>query len=156
MPGRSTRSLALMAKCPHCSNSMPMGALVVRAGMLGGSHYRLKCPTCHRDSYLARDMRNVLGPIAILTIGVVASLPPVSDAYHLSPVWLAITRAGIWSASTLLALGLFAFGGRLTALDTEPIFSMKTFARVRVVNLAFQLSMLYWMYVVFRGLLEGP
>ena len=126
---------------------------MIHAGMLGGPYYRLRCPSCERASYLARDLRNVLPPILILAIGVVASVPPISDTYHLSPMWSAIARSGIWSVSVLTSLGLFAFGGRLTPLNSEPVFSLKAWGRARAVNLAIQLLMLYWMYLVFRGLL---
>jgi hypothetical protein len=130
--------------------------VVFHAAMMGGALYRLKCPNCQRQSYLALDLRNSLAPLAVLAIGVVASLPPISDSYHLPPVSLAVARAMIWSVSVLLAYGIFGLAGRFTPLDTEPNVSLRSYVRSRAVTWAFQLAMLYWMYRVFRGLMGKP
>jgi hypothetical protein len=135
---------------------MPVGAVLLHAMLLGGSRYRVTCPNCHRDGYLARDRQNVLWPLTVLALGLITSLPsPLSDSYlsSLSREWAAIVRAEIWAITTLTAFALFAFGGRLTPLPAAPEMSAGHVVRGRIVILAFQVSMLLWMYVMFRGLM---
>ena len=150
--------LALMSNCPHCSSPMPFGAMLLHGMMLGGSRYQATCPKCHGASYLPRDRRNILWPLTILALGLVTSLPsPLTDSYlsSLSREWAAIVRAEIFAITTLSAFALFVFAGRLTALRATPEISAVRAVQGRIVILAFQVSMLLWMFIMIRGLMMG-
>ena len=155
MAGRSTRSLALMAKCPACSAPLPFQPLLMHGGMLGGPHFRISCPECHRFIYLDRDTRNVLLPLFILGATFLVGFPSPISSQILAGFgqWVPAARAEIWAIGTLTALGVFSFGGRLSAFPPDqprPPMSI----RARVINLTIQVIMLTWMYLLWRGVMH--
>ena len=138
-------------KCPYCSASMPFGEIYVLGGMLGGEHYPLQCKACGRKSFIPRHGRNATAALIILAVAVVVSLPsPLWPA--VPPLLATIARVGIWSVATLSAHAVFSFASPLSPLEAQPALPMSYHLRVRAVNLAIQLSMLVWMYIIFRGL----
>ena len=135
---------------------MSFGLVFFRGGMLGGAHYPLRCNQCGRDSFIARSLRNALGPLLLLAIALFCSLPsPLSDSLlsSLGPKWAVITRALIWSVTVLSAIAWFAFANPLTLLHSRPEFSVKEFVQVRMINLVIQISALSSMYFIMRNLM---
>ena len=135
---------------------MSLGLVLFRGGMIGGAHYPLRCKQCSRDSFIARSWRNALGPLILLAIGLLCSLPsPLSDSLlsSLGQDWAVITRALIWSVTMLSAIAWFAFANPLTPLHSPPELSLKEFVRVRIINLIIQISALLSMYFIMRDLM---
>ena len=58
----------------------------------------------------------------------------------------------IWGIATMAALAWFSLRYPLIPLNSAPELSVGDLARVRLVNLAIQLPMLVWMYIIYRGL----
>ena len=119
----------------------------------------LVCTRCHLGSYVSLNGRNAKFALAILAIAFVASFPsPLSDAIlgSLQRPWTAIVRATIWAAAIWLSLGIFIYGAPLRALEKgrplQPTFTLSW----RLTRLAFMLILLFWMYVVWRGLKNAP
>jgi hypothetical protein len=153
VPSRSTRSLAVMPKCPHCAAPIPAAEVFPRALLLGGPIYRITCRNCQGRSLLPRSKRNIVLPLLILAIGAFATVSPVLG--RLLPEFekplLAIIRAGIWSMSILAALAVFAFASQLKpAPDTVELG--RSFAVAMLLKWIFWIAMVAWMYFIYREL----
>jgi hypothetical protein len=145
-----------MAKCPACSAPLPIFALLMHGGMLGGPHYAITCPACNRRIYVARDARNIGPPFVVLVIGLIASFPSSVSDQLLSGAgrWMFLARAEIWAVATLGATVLFSFGGRLTAYPIDQPRERAS-GSTRLTNLVLQIIILVWMYyAVWRGFLR--
>jgi hypothetical protein len=143
-----------MTKCPACSAPLPFGAIVFHGAMLGGPHYGIRCPSCRRYVYVARDLRNTFLPLAMLGASFIATFPsPISDqSLSWAGRWVPVARAEIWAITIFVALALFVFGGRLTAFPVDRARSRAT-VRARVTNGVLQAIMLVWLYFIWRGLM---
>jgi hypothetical protein len=147
-------------KCPHCGAPYFSFGEVLQHGIrLSGDRAPLLCARCQRGSYISLRGRNAKLALAILVVAFIASFPsPLSDAIlgSLQRPWTAIVRATIWAAAIWLSLGIFVYGAPLCALEVgrplQPTFTLSW----RLSRLAFMLILLFWMYVVWRGLANAP
>lgn len=144
-----------MAKCPTCSKPLPFAAMAWHGALLGGPYWRVRCPGCHHYVYVVRDMRSVLPPLLILALAFVVSFPSPISSRLLSDLgsWMPIARAEIWAIAIFLAIALFSFGGRLSAVASDqPRPRISTGSRL--INLVFQIVMVVWVFRIWWGLMD--
>jgi hypothetical protein len=126
---------------------------------LSGDKAPLVCERCKHGSYVSLNGRNVKFALAILVIAFIASFPSSpSDAIlgSLQRPWIAIARAAIWATAIWLSLGVFMYGAPLRALEEGRPLQPTLTLSWRLSRLAFMLLLLFWMYVVWRGLMNAP
>ena len=126
---------------------------------LAGPSAPMICARCKRGSYVALTGRNAVFALIVLIGAFVVSFPsPLSDAIFgsLQRPWPAVVRAQVWSMAILLSLGVFMYRGPLTKVEEGRPLGQSFGLGGRLARLAFLSLLLFWMYIVWRGLMNAP
>jgi hypothetical protein len=129
--------------------------MIFHSAMLGGERYPIRCPNCHRDIYVPRDVSNASIPLALVGAAFIFGFPSPASTFLLSGFgrWIPFVRAEIWAIGVLGAMAVFAYGGKLAVLNPDgPPRALRISVAGRLVNLAIQILMLVWMYLLWRDM----
>lgn len=130
--------------CPHCAaETITLGDAFARAFFLRGTEFPFQCSKCKGLSYLPMTGPNGKAALALLVVGIVLSLPPVTELIW-AKRFAVLASLAIFSIAHLASFATLVLAGEVRKLEEPPIPRFRPARTLFLAGIAAYMFYLCW------------